>query len=250
MSDAKEMKTFMHPTTHLGLHEESTKVDETQYRAMIDSLLYLARSGPNIMFSVCLCARFQKEPREVHLTVVKCIFGYLIGTPNLSLLFKRRESFKLMSYCEVDHAGDKVERKSTSGSCHLIEGNLVTWICKKYGSTTLFTTKAEYMLAASCCNQLLWIKDQLEGYNIYESKILIYCDNRANISLLKNQTLHSRVKHIEIKHHFIRDHIQNGTVNLQFVTTNDQLANIFTKPLTEERLILLRSQLGMISVND
>ena len=82
----------MHPTTHLGLDEESTKVDVTQYKAMNGSLLYLTASRPNVLFNVCLCARFQKEPREVHLTTVKRIFRYLIGTPNLGILFKRRES--------------------------------------------------------------------------------------------------------------------------------------------------------------
>ena len=151
MIDAKEMKTLMHPTTHLGLHEESMIVDGTQYRAMIGSLLYLTASRPDIIFNVCLCARSQKEPREVHLTVVKCIFRYLIGTSHLRLLFKGRESFRLISYCDADYDGDKVERKSTSGSCHMIERNLVTWICKKQRSTTLSTAEVEYMSAASYC---------------------------------------------------------------------------------------------------
>ena len=82
------------------------------------------------MFNVCLCARFQKEPREVHLTVVKCIVRYLMGTSNLGLLFKRKESLILTRYYNANYIGDKVERKSTSGSCHFIGGNLVTWICK------------------------------------------------------------------------------------------------------------------------
>jgi len=99
-------------------------------------------------------------------------------------------------------------------------------------------------------SQLLWIKHQLKDYSVYESKIHIFCDNRVVISLSKNPTLHSRAKHIEIKHHFIRDHVQNEIVDLQFVPTDDQLADIFTKPLIEKRLILLRSQHGMIFVND
>jgi len=104
----------MHPTTHLGLDEESAKVDGTQYRAMIGSLLYLTASRPNIMFNVCLCSRFQKEPREVHLIAVKQIFRYIIGTSNLGFLLKRRESFKLTSYCDVGYGGDKGYMKSTS----------------------------------------------------------------------------------------------------------------------------------------
>jgi len=126
MDDANEMKIPMHPTLYLRLDEESIKLDKNQYRAMIGSLLQLTTPTPNIMFSVCLCARFQKEPREVHLSVVKHIFRYLIGTFNLGLWFKRREDFKLTSYCDANYAGDKLERKSTSGSCHSIGGNLLT----------------------------------------------------------------------------------------------------------------------------
>ena len=91
---------------------ESTKADETQYKAMIGPLLYLTMSKPNIMFSVSLCVRFQKEPREVHLIPVKHIFRYLIGTHNLGLMFKRRESFRLANYCDVDYSGDKLKEKA------------------------------------------------------------------------------------------------------------------------------------------
>ena len=101
-NDAKEMKTPMHPTIYLGLDKESTKLDGTQYKAMIESLLNLTASRPYIMFSVCPFVRFQQEPREVHLTTVKCIFRCLIGTSNLGLLFKRRENFKLTSFCDAD----------------------------------------------------------------------------------------------------------------------------------------------------
>jgi len=126
---------------------------------------------------------------------------------------QKRESFRLTSYYDGDYVGDKVERKSTSGSCHFISGNLVTWICKKQGSTALSIAEVEYMSAASCCAQLLWIKNQLEDYNIYESKIFIHCDDKVAI-VFQNLTLHSKAKHIEIKHHFIRDHVLNRTVDL------------------------------------
>ena len=116
----------MHPTTYLGLDEESTKVDETQYRTMIGSLLHLTASIPDIMFSISLRATFQQEPREVFLTEIKCIFRYLIEISNLGLLFKRREDFRFTSFCDADYVGDKVEKQNTSGSCHFIGGNLVT----------------------------------------------------------------------------------------------------------------------------
>ena len=139
-------------------------MDGTQYKAMIGSLLYLIGYKPDILFSVFLSAIFQKEPREVHLTAIKGIFRYLIGTPNLNFIYKRRESFRLTSYCDADYAGDRVKRKSRRGSCHFIVGNFITWICKKLGSTALSFAEVEYMPATSCCAQLLWIKSQY--YNV------------------------------------------------------------------------------------
>jgi len=156
----------------------------------------------------------------------------------------------LICYCDAAYAGEKIERKSTNGSCHLIGGNLVTWFNKRQGLIALSTVEFEYISIASCCTQLIWIKNQLEDYDIYEENIPIHCDNKVVLSISKNPTLHSRGKHIEIRHKFLRDRVQKGTLELQFVPTNGQLANIFRKPLTKERFILLRDQLGMGLVKD
>ena len=121
----------MHPTTYLGLDEESKKEDNTQYRATSASLLYLIIPKPDIMFNACLCARFQKYPSKVHLTAIRRVFRYLIGTPNLGIYFKQRKEFRLINYCDTNYAGDKLERKNTRESFNFIGGNLVTWICKK-----------------------------------------------------------------------------------------------------------------------
>jgi len=152
LDEAKPISTLMHPTTSLGLDKESNPVNLTEYRQMIGSLLYLTASRPDIMFSVCLCARFQADPREVHLSAIKRIFRYLKGTVNLGLCYKRRENFKLQGYSDADYAGDKVERKSTSRGCHFMKGNLISWMSKKQGTIALSTTEAEYISAAQCCS--------------------------------------------------------------------------------------------------
>ena len=167
------MKTLMHPTTCLGLDEESNKVGNSQYKAMIGSLLYLTTSKPNILFSVGLCVIFQQDPKEVHLTIVKRIFRYLIGTCNFGIYFMYNREFRLISYRDTDYAGDKIERRSISGSYHINGGNLVTWISKKQGLVALSTTQVEYIPAASCYTQLIWIKNQVEDYIIYEENISI-----------------------------------------------------------------------------
>jgi len=175
---------------------------------MIGSLLYLTASRLDILFSVCLCARFQSDPRESHLTTVKKIFKYLKGTTNLGLLYIKSLDYMLVGFCDADYAGDKIERKSTSGNCQFLGENLISWASKRQATIVMSTAEAEYISATSCCTQLLWMKHQLEDYQINANSILIYCDNTAAICLSKNPILHSTTKHIEIKHDFIRDYVQ------------------------------------------
>jgi len=119
---------------------------------------------------------------------------------------------------------------------------------KKKGTIVLSTAEAEYISVAQCCSQLLWIRNQLADYEIHENNVPIFCDNNVASSLSKNPILYSRAKHIEIKNDFIREHVQKGTIDLQFVSTDEQLADIFTKPLIEERFNYLRELLGMILI--
>ncbi|KAK2403016.1 hypothetical protein QL285_052490 [Trifolium repens] len=250
LEDCKIMSTPMHPTSSLSKEEIGSKVDQKLYRGMIGSLLYLTASRPGILYSVCLCARFQSDPREPHLTAVKRIFRYLKGTTNLGLLYKKSLDSKLVGFCDADYAGDKIERKSTSGNCQFIGENLISWASKRQTTIALSTAEAEYISAAKCCTQLLWMKYQLEDYNITESSIPLYCDNTAAIHLSKNPILHSRARHIEIKHHFIRDHVQKGTIDIQFIDTDHQWADIFTKPLAIERFDFIKKNLNMHFISE
>jgi len=250
LEDCKEMNTPMHPTCTLSKEYQGSKVDQKQYRGMIGSLLYLTASRPDILFSVCLCARSQSDPREPHLTDVKRIFRYLKGTTNLGLLYKKSSDYKLVGFCDADYAGDRIERKSTSGNCQFLGENLISWASKRQATIALSTAEAEYISAASCCTQLLSMKHQLEDYQITENCIPIYCDNTAAICLSKNPILHSRAKHIEIKHHFIRDYVQKGVLDIQFIDTDHQWADIFNKPLTVERFNFIKKNLNMHFVSE
>jgi len=189
---------------------------------MIGSLLYLTASRPNILFSVCLCARFQSDPRESHLTTVKRIFRYLKGTTNLGLLYKKSLDYKLVGLCDADYAGDRMERKSTSANCQFLGENLISWASERQATITMSKAEAEYISAASFCTQILWMKHQLEDYQINANSILIYCDNIVVICLSKNSILHSRAKHIEIKHHFIRGYVQKRILDIKFIDTEHQ----------------------------
>ncbi|WVZ69170.1 LOW QUALITY PROTEIN: hypothetical protein U9M48_018003 [Paspalum notatum var. saurae] len=151
MDDCKSIETPMATNAMLEADESGIKVDQTLYRSMIGSLLYLCASRPDIMFSVCLCARFQADPKESHLTSVKRILRYLKHTPSIGLWYPKGASFELLGYSDSDFAGCRVERKSTSGGCYLLGRSLVSWSSKKQNYVSLSTVEAEYIAAGPSC---------------------------------------------------------------------------------------------------
>lgn len=142
-----------------------------------------------------------------------------------------------------------MDRKSTSGGCQLLGGKLTSWTSKKQNTVSTSTAEAEYVSAASCCAQVLWMKNQLADYGMSYSKVPIFCDNTSAIAISQNPVLHSRTKHIDIRYHFIRDHVMKGDIELHFISTDEQLADIFTKPLDETRFKYLISMLGMLNLD-
>ena len=155
MDNSTIIGTPMSSSGKLDQDEEGISVDQKLYRGMIGSLLYLTASRPDIMFSVCLCARYQSSPKEFHLRAVKRIIRYLKDTINLGLWYDRNSSLTLNAYTDSDFAGCRVDRKSTSGTCQFLGCNLISWSSKKQNSTALSTAEAEYVSAASCCAQVL-----------------------------------------------------------------------------------------------
>ena len=246
MEKAKPIKTPMPTNGHLDLNEDGKAVDQKVYRSMIGSLLYLCASRPDIMLSVCMCARFQANPKECHLVAVKRILRYLVHTPNLGLWYPKGSTFELLGYSDSDYAGCRVDRKSTTGTCQFIGRSLVSWSSKKQNSVALSTAEAEYVAAGACCAQLLWMKQTLKDFGCELTKIPLLCDNESAIKLANNPVNHSRTKHIDIRHHFLRDHEAKGDIAIRHVSTEKQLADIFTKPLDESRFCALRSELNII----
>jgi len=246
----KPLSTPMSSSIKIDKDENGKAVDITKYRGMIGSLLYLTASRPDIMYSVCLCARYQSNPKESHLNAVKRIFRYLSGTKNLGLWYPKGTHIDLFSYTDADWAGCTIDRKSTSGTCHFLGFALVSWFSKKQNLVALSTAEAEYISAASCCAQVLWMKQTLLDLGLSYDHVPIMCDNTSAINLSKNPVLHSRTKHIEIRHHFLRDHVQKGDITLEFISTNNQIADILTKPLALERFASLRRGLGLLDATE
>ncbi|WVZ85247.1 hypothetical protein U9M48_032194 [Paspalum notatum var. saurae] len=218
MDDCKPIETPMATNTKLDPDESGIKVDQTLYRSMIGSLLYLCASRPDIMFSAC-------------------------GTPKVA-------SFELLGYTDSDFAGCRVERKSTSGGCYLLGRSLVSWSSKKQNCVSLSTAEAEYIAAGSSCAQLLCMKQTLKDYRVELTRIPLLCDNESAVKLTNNPVQHSRTKHIDIRHHIIRDHVAKGDILLRNVGTKEQLADIFTKPLDESNFCRLRGELNVLDARE
>ncbi|GJV19897.1 hypothetical protein Tco_1368917 [Tanacetum coccineum] len=250
LEDSKPMKTPMSTETKLTKDEEGECVDNTKYRGMIGSLLYLTTSKPDIMFSVCLYARFQEDPKTSHLEAVKRIFRYVKGTTHLGLWYPKGSDIETIVYADSDHAGDYVDRKSTSGICTFMRCCLTSWFSKKQTALAISTTEAEYVSAGKACQQALWLKQALVYYGISLDDIPIMYDNKGAINLSKNPVQHSRTKHIEIRHHFLRDNVQKGNIFIENVSSEDNIADILTKPLKRKPFNYLRLCLGMMEQID
>jgi len=147
LEDCKVMNTPMHPTCTLRKEDTGSKVDPKLYRSMIGSLVYVTASRPDILFSVCLCARFHSDPRESHLIAVKRIFRYLKGTTNLGLLYRKSLDYQLVGFCDADYAGDRIERKSTSANCQLLGENLISWASKRHATIVMSTAESKIHLS-------------------------------------------------------------------------------------------------------
>jgi hypothetical protein len=246
MNNSKPIKTPMPSNGHLDLNEEGKSIDQKVYHSMIGSLLYLCASRPDIMLSVCMCARFQANLKECHLMAIKRIFIYLVHTPNLGLWYPKGSTFNLLGYSDSDYAGCKVDRKSTFGTCQFLGRSLLSWSSKKQNSVSISTAEAEYVAVGACCAQLLSMRLTLRDFGCKFSKVPLLCDNESGIKLANNPVNHSRTKHIDIIHHFLRDHKAKGDIALSHVSTDKQLADIFTKPLDELRFCALRSELNIL----
>ncbi|WVZ97190.1 hypothetical protein U9M48_042743 [Paspalum notatum var. saurae] len=219
MGDSKPMTTPMSTNTALDADEDGEVVDQKESRGMIGSLRTRRRSGRTFGSRSRLCVRYRASPRTSHRQAVKRIFGYLKFTPELGLWYSSEGSrMRTMLGCRID-------RKSTSGTCQLLGTSLVSWSSRKQASVSLSTTEAEYIAAASCCSQLLWMKATLSDFGLRFGKIPLLVDSTSAISVAKNPVLHSRTKHIDLNHY------EKGDIDLVHVASENRLADIFTKPL-------------------
>jgi hypothetical protein len=187
-----------------------------------------------------------ERPTEMHLQAVKRILRYLRGTTEFGIIYRKGDEGQLRAYADSDYAGDVDDRKSTSGFVFMLGTGVVSWSSKKQPVVTLSTTEAEFIAVASCACQGVWLRRILGNIGLEQvTNTVIYCDNNSAIKLSKNPVLHGRSKHIDVRFHFLRDLTRDGVVELVYYNTQEQIADIMTKPLKLEAFLKLRDKLGM-----
>jgi hypothetical protein len=250
IDNLKPIKTPMAINAYLELDGGGNSLHLKLYRFMIGSLLYLTASRPDIMLNIYMCARFQASSKECHMMVIKRILRYLRQTPNLGLWYPKGAQFIIIGYSDFDYTGCKIDKKSISGTCQLLGRSLVSWSSKKQNFIALSTTEAEYVSTGSCCAQLIWMKQTLLDYGVKFDCIPLLCDNESAVKIVTNLVQHKKNKQIDIRHHFLRDHMSKGDIVMEGVRTDDQLADIFIKPLDETRFYKFRNELNVIDLSN
>lgn len=249
LQNGNSVKNPIVPGSRFSKEGRGAKVDATLYKQLIGSLMYITATRPDLMYVTCLLSRYMASPTEMHMQAAKRVLRYLKGTVSLGLFYKRGDVTELAAYTDSDYAGDIDDRRSTSGYVFLLNGGAVSLASKKQPVVTLSTTEAEFVAAAACACQCVWMRrilEQLDCLQLQPTTIL--CDNSSTIKLSKNPVLHGRSKHIDVRFHFLRDLTKEEVVRIIHCGTKEQVADIMTKPLKLDMFIKLREELGVCEV--
>jgi hypothetical protein len=233
MLECKSMNTPMEAKLKLLVDTSSDLIDATLYGQIIGSLMYLKNTRPDICFAVKTLSQFLVEPRCVHLVATKHVMRYLKGTMDYGLSYDGDHDFTLSGYTDADWAGSVADRKSTSGCCFSLGSVMISWQSRNQSSIALSTMEAEYIAACSASCEAIWLRKLLTDlFDLEMRATTILCDNQSCIKMIENVVFHDKSKHIEILYHFIHDMVQRGALKLQYISTDEQVVDVMTKPLS------------------
>ena len=227
--------------------EESKLMEAVPYREAVGGLMYaMVMSRPDIAFAVSQVAKFCQNPGPGHWSAVKRILAYLAGTRNFGLSFDGFNPGDIVGFTDADYAGDVTTRRSVSGFIFLLNGGPVSWTSKQQSCVSLSTTESEFVAACESSKEAVWLLRLIE--EIEKKKrgpMSLFCDNQSAIKLVRNPEFHQRTKHIDVKYNFIREQQERGRIDVKYIATEEQMADIFTKSLPGPRFVMLRDMIGV-----
>ena len=224
-------------------------VDRERYQKMVGKLIYLSHTRPDIAFVVSAVNQFMHDPRSSHMDEVTRILRYLKGCPGKGLLYTRQGSLQVECYTDADWAGSLDNRRSTSGYCTFVGGNLVSWRSKKQTVVARSTAEAEFRSLAHGVCEVLWLRILLAELGLFQgTPLMLYCDNKAAIDIANNPVQHDRTKHVEIDRHFIKENLDNGIICIPYVSSSSQVADVLTKGLPKKTFSIFCNKMGLYDV--
>jgi histone deacetylase 1/2 len=221
--------------------------DSTRYRSIVGGLQYLTLTRPDLSFAVNKVCQFLSQPTDLHWEAVKRILRYVKGTLDTGLRIRKSKLTGVSIFTDADWAGDVDDRRSTSGFAVFVGPNLISWSAKKQPTVSRSSTEAEYKALGNGVAEAMWIESVLKELRVpRQHTAILWCDNLGATYLTANPVFHARTKHIEIDFHFVRERVASGDLDVRFISTNDQLADVFTKPATRQMLQRFQSNLNLV----
>ena len=249
MQDAKNVGTPVDVGAKLTKATEGDEnFDQSIYQSAVGCLLYLStRTRPDISFAVSNVAKYSSNPTVKHWTAIKRILRYLKATTSFGLLYLASETEELHGYSDSDWAGDLDDRKSTSGYLFKLSGGPISWRSKKQTSVALSTAEAEYVALSSATQEVMWLRQLISELRSAPTKAtVLYEDNQSAIAMARNAQFHGRAKHIALRHHFVREKVNEGLVELKYCPTERMVADMLTKGLPRAVFEKLREDTGIV----
>uniref|UniRef100_A0A2N9GFY6 Reverse transcriptase Ty1/copia-type domain-containing protein n=1 Tax=Fagus sylvatica TaxID=28930 RepID=A0A2N9GFY6_FAGSY len=233
-------------STSLNQFQGTPLSDPSSYRSTIGSLQYLSLTCPNIAFAVNKVCQFMTNPTDLHWSAMKRILRYLKHTSHHSLFLHKDSNFTIQAFSDADWAGSLDDRRSTCGYCLFLGRNLISWSSRKQRTVSRSSTESEYRAIAHASAELVWLCSLLNELGVSSSSTpILWCDNIGATYLTTNPLFHAYTKHIEIDFHFVHELVSSKTVSVQFISSKDQVADTFTKPLSTAQFNSLRPNLNV-----
>lgn len=225
-----KLSTQMSPQTE----DERKQMTRIPYSSVVGSIMYaMVCTRPDISHAVIIVSRYMSCPGREHWLAVKWILRYLRGFVDLCLVYDKSTCFdKVTSFVDSDYAGDLDRRRSLTGYVLKLAGGLISWRATLQSTVALSTTEAEYMAITEAVKEALWLKGSVNSLGLHQDSIVVFCNRQSAIHLSKNQMFHERIKHIDVRYHFVREHISHGDVMISEVTTEENQTNMLTKSIS------------------